>query len=172
MLHDKHEHLAVLNKLVEASSWGQAAEGRFQGIAIHESFGSIVGEVVEISISDGDLAIHRVTCVVDCGTVINPDTVEAQMQSAIIYGLTAALYGEITIDKGRVQQGNFHNHKMVRLAQTPVIDVHLAPSGRAIGGIGEPGLPPLAPALTSAIFSATGIRIRRLPISRQSLTAV
>jgi len=169
LLKDKPEHLAVLDKLVQTSNWGQAAEGRFQGLALHESFGTIVGEVVEISVDEGDLLVHRVTCVVDCGTVLNPDTVEAQMQSSIVYGLTAALYGEITIDKGRVKQGNFHNYKMVRLAQTPVIDVHLAPSGRAIGGIGEPGLPPLAPALTNAIFSATGIRIRQLPLSRHSL---
>jgi len=101
--------------------------------------------------------------------MINPDTVEAQMQSAIIYGLTAALHGEITIEHGRVQQGNFNSYKMVRLARTPEIDVHLEPSGRAIGGIGEPGLPPLAPALTNAIFAATGNRIRKLPISKESL---
>jgi len=169
LLQDEPGHLAVLDRLVKESHWGQAAEGRFQGIAIHESFGTIIGEVAEISVEDGELNVHRITCVVDCGTVLNPDTVEAQMQSAIIYGLTAALYGEISIDAGRVQQGNFHNYKMVRLAQTPAIDVHLAPSGRAIGGIGEPGLPPLAPALANAIFKATGNRIRRLPISRNEL---
>jgi len=171
LLQDKPEHLAVLNKLVQVSNWGKATEGRFQGLAMHESFGSIVGEVAEISLDGEDLTVHKVTCVVDCGTVLNPDTVEAQMQSAIVYGLTAALFGEITIDKGRVQQGNFHNYKMLRLAQTPAIDVHLVPSGRTIGGIGEPGLPPLAPALSNAIFSATGIRVRQLPLSRHSLKA-
>lgn len=165
VLHDKPDHLAVLNKLAEVSNWGHANAGRFKGIAMHDSFGSIVGEVAEISIDQGKLTIHKITCVVDCGTIINPDTVEAQMQSAIIYGLTAALHGEITIDQGRVQQGNFHNYPMLRLAQTPAIEVHLAPSGRELGGIGEPGLPPLAPALTNAIFAATGNRIRKLPIS-------
>jgi isoquinoline 1-oxidoreductase beta subunit len=169
LLTARPDHLAVLDRLAEVSGWGQAAQGRFQGIALHECFGSIVGEVAEISIEQGRLVVHQVTCVVDCGTVINPDTVEAQMQSAIVYGLTAALHGEITIDRGRVQQGNFNDYRMVKLAQTPRIEVHLAPSGRAMGGIGEPALPPLAPALANAIFAATGKRLRQLPITPESL---
>jgi len=169
LLRDKPDHLALLDKLADLSDWGHTDTGRFKGIAMHESFGSIVGQVAEISIDQGRLAIHKITCVVDCGTVFNPDTVEAQMQSAIIYGLTAALHGEITIGQGRVQQSNFNNYRMIKLAETPVIEVHLAPSGRATGGIGEPALPPLAPALANAIFSATGNRIRKLPISRDAL---
>ncbi len=167
VLHDKPDHLAVLNKLAEVSDWGNADEGRYKGIAIHDSFGSIVGQVAEVSVDNDQLTLHKVTCVVDCGTIINPDTVEAQMQSSIIYGLTAALYGEISISQGRVQQSNFHDYQMVRLAQTPEIEVHLAPSGRELGGIGEPALPPLAPALTNAIFMATGKRIRQLPITKE-----
>ena len=167
MLHDKPDQLAVLNKLAEVSNWGNPGGGRHKGVAIVESFGSIVGEVAEVSVDNNELTIHKVTCVVDCGTVINPDTVEAQMQSSIVYGLTAALYGEITIDQGRVQQSNFHDYQMVRLAQTPEIEVHLAPSGRELGGIGEPALPPLAPALANAIFSASGKRIRKLPLTKE-----
>jgi isoquinoline 1-oxidoreductase beta subunit len=108
--------------------------------------------------------VHRVVCAVDCGPVVNPDIVEAQMQGGIVYGLTAALWGEITIDKGRVQQSNFHDYRMLRMAEMPRIEVYIVPSSDTQGGVGEPGTPPIAPAVCNAIFAATGKRIRKLPI--------
>jgi CO/xanthine dehydrogenase Mo-binding subunit len=112
--------------------------------------------------------VHRVVCAVDCGIVVNPDTVEAQIQSSIVYGLTAALYGEITIERGRVVQSNFHNYPMLKLAETPEMEVHLVRSEAPPGGIGEAGLPPIAPAVCNAVYAATGRRIRRLPIGRMA----
>lgn len=170
LLKGKPEHLDVLNKLAEAANWGSPPAGRTQGIALHESFGSIVGEVVEISMQDGKMKLEKVTCVVDCGVVMNPDTVEAQMQSSVVYGLTAALFGKIDIEEGRVKQSNFHDYQMARLAHVPEINVVIAPSGRAVGGIGEPALPPLAPALANAVFTATGKRIRKLPFSESDVS--
>jgi len=107
-----------------------------------------------------------VLCAVDCGPVVNPDIVEAQMQSAIVYGLTAALWGEITIEKGRVQQSNFHDYRMLRLAEMPQVEVHIVASTDSQGGVGEPGTPPIAPAVCNAMFAATGKRIRKLPIGK------
>ncbi len=169
LLANKPDNLAVLNKVAEAGNWGKAQAGRMQGIAIHESFGSIVGEIVEISMLDDKVKLEKVTCVVDCGTIINPDTVEAQMQSSIVYALTAALFGKIDIENGRVKQSNFHDYQMARIAHIPEINVVLAPSGRAIGGIGEVALPPLAPALANAVFAATGKRMRKMPFADQGV---
>ena len=112
------------------------------------------------------MRVHRVVCAVDCGPVVNPDTVEAQMQSGIVYGLTAALWGEITIDKGRVQQSNFPDYRMLKMAEMPEIEVHIVASSDAQGGVGEPGTPPIAPAVCNAIFAATGKRLRKLPIGK------
>ena len=114
----------------------------------------------------GAVRVHRVVCAADCGIMVNPDTVEAQLQSAIVYGLTAALYGEITIERGRVAQSNFTDYRMLGLAETPEIEVHLVRSEAAPGGVGEAGLPPIAPAVCNAIFAGTGKRVRRLPIGR------
>jgi isoquinoline 1-oxidoreductase beta subunit len=134
---------------------------------VWKSFDSYVAEVAEVSVdAEGVPHVHRVVCAVDCGPVVNPDIVEAQMQSAIVYGLTAALWGEITIDKGRVQQSNFIDYRMLRLAETPQIEVYIVPSTDSQGGVGEPGTPPIAPAVCNAIFAATGKRIRRLPIGK------
>jgi isoquinoline 1-oxidoreductase beta subunit len=167
LLAGKPRHLAVLEKVATESGWGKPlAAGHFQGIALQESFGSIVAQVVEASVADGKtVKVHRVTAAVDCGFAINPDQVVAQIQSAVVYGLSAALYGEITLDQGRVQQGNFDDYPILRLADSPAIDVHIVENGGPLGGLGEPGLPPLAPALAGAIFAATGKRIRRLPLS-------
>ena len=114
--------------------------------------------------ADGKVRVHRVVCAVDCGPIVNPDTIAAQMQSGIVYGLSAALYGEITIDGGRVRQGNFNDYSVLRMNEMPVIEVHIVPSAEKQGGIGEPGVPPIAPAVCNAIFSGTGTPIRQLPI--------
>ncbi len=161
-------HLGVLNLAASKAGWGTAPpKGRSRGIAVWKAFDSYVAQVVEISINgDGEVRVHRVVCAVDCGPVVNPDTVEAQMQSGIVYGLTAALWGEITIDKGRVQQSNFPDYRMLKMAEMPEIEVHIVASSDAQGGVGEPGTPPIAPAVCNAIFAATGKRLRKLPIGR------
>lgn len=163
-------HLAALNLVAEKSGWDKPLPaGRFRGIAVHESFGSFVAQVAEISIDKDRLLVHKVTCAIDCGLAVNPDGVRAQMESCIIFGLTAVLYGEITLEKGRVKQRNFHDYKMVRMNEAPLIEVHIADSNEKMGGAGEPGVPPLAPAIANAIFAATGNRIRRLPIQSSDL---
>jgi isoquinoline 1-oxidoreductase beta subunit len=163
----------VLDVLADKSGWGRLLpQGWGRGLAIHESFGTIVGEVVEASVSTkGEVKVHRVVAAVDCGHVINPRTVEMQIESGVIYGLTAALTGEITIRNGAVQQGNFDEYEVMRIADAPRIETYLALSGGSKwGGIGEPGTPPAAPALANAIFDATGTRVRSLPIKNAPLT--
>jgi isoquinoline 1-oxidoreductase beta subunit len=158
-------HRAVLDMVASKAGWGTPLPaGRARGIALHESFGSICAEVAEVSVDQGQVRVHRVVCVIDCGVVVNPDTVEAQMQSSIVYGLSAALYGEITIEKGRVQQRSFPDYDAVRMAQMPVIETHIMPSTAEPGGVGEPGTPPIAPAVTNAVYALTRQRIRSLPI--------
>ena len=163
----------VLELAASKAGWGTPLpKGRARGIAVHKSFGSYVAQVAEVSVAkDGNVRVHKVTCAVDCGVVVNPNTVEAQMQSAIVYGLTAALKGAITIDKGRVQQRNFDSYPMLRMNEMPIIEVHLLPSTEAPSGVGEPGVPPIAPAVANAIFAATGKRIRQLPIQAKALLA-
>jgi isoquinoline 1-oxidoreductase beta subunit len=164
-LKDAPRHLAVLNLAAEKAGWGSALPaGHARGIALHESFGSIVAEVVEVSLENGKPRVHRVVCAVDCGTVINPGLVQQQMESAVIFGLTAALYGRIDITEGVVQQRNFDSYPMVTLAQAPVVETWLVPSTRPPTGVGEPGVPPLAPALANALFVLTGKRQRSLPL--------
>ncbi len=170
---DHPDFTALLEKLRIESNWDEALPaGRARGVALHESFGTIVGQVAEVSVNaDQEITVHKVTCVVDCGEVLNPDGVVAQMQSGIIFGLSAALFGEITISDGAVEQENFPDYDMVRLANSPEIDVHLAPSGRPLGGVGEPGTPPIAPAIVNAIYAATGKRVRELPLSNSGFSA-
>jgi len=129
-----------------------------------------VAQVVEISMNKDGLRVHRVDCAVDCGLAVNPSTVIAQMESGIVFGLTAALFGEITLKQGRVRQANFDTYPMVGLAQMPAIEVSIIESGNKMGGIGEPGVPPVAPALLNAVFAATGKRLRSLPIIKQGIT--
>jgi isoquinoline 1-oxidoreductase beta subunit len=166
LLRDQPRHLAVLEMAAERAGWGKSLpEGHHRGIAVAEAFGSYVAEVADITLSaDGKVRVHRVVCVVDCGPTVNPDTIEAQMQGGIVYGLSAALYGEITIEGGRARQGNFNDYPVLRMNEMPRIEVYILPSTAKQGGIGEPGVPPIAPAVANAIFSATGTPVRRLPI--------
>jgi len=164
---EKHpRHKAVLELAAEKSGWGQPLPaGRARGIALQESFASYVAEVAEVSVSpEGKVKVHRVVCAVDCGTVVNPDIVVAQMESAIVFGISAALSGEITIKDGRVVQANFNDYPVLRMNEMPVVEVHLVKSTEPPGGVGEPGTPPAAPAVCNAVFAATGKRIRKLPI--------
>jgi len=164
-------HLAVLDRLLELSRWGKPASGRAQGIALFESFDTVVGQVAEVSVDDGNIRVHRVTCVVECGRAITPDIVRQQMEGGIIFGLTAALYGELTFADGRVEQSNFHDYRMLRMADTPDIDVEVLDSDAPPTGVGEPGVPPIAAAVANAVFAATGERLRSLPLSPRGAAA-
>lgn len=159
--------LAVLKKAATEAQWGvPLAPGRGRGIALQECFGSIVAEVVEVTVNDGDLSVDRVVAVIDAGYAVSPDGMKAQIESGIIYGLSAALYGEITIEDGAVAQSNFHDYPSVRMSKAPAIETYIINSGEAMGGAGEPGTPPIAPALANAVFNATGERIRELPLQK------
>jgi isoquinoline 1-oxidoreductase beta subunit len=165
LLKDAPRYLAVLNLAAEKAGWGTPpAAGQARGIALHASFGSIVAQVAEVSLQDGKPRVHRVVCAVDCGTVINPGLVQQQMESAVVFALTAALYGRIDIEGGVVQQRNFDSYPMLKLAATPQVETWLLPSTRAPSGVGEPGVPPLAPAVANALFVLTGQRQRSLPL--------
>lgn len=158
--------LHVLNRAAELSGWGQPlGERRGRGVCVHNTFGSVMSQVAEVTVSkSGEVHVDRVVCVVDTGVVVNPDTVVAQMESGIIFGITAALWGDITLKNGRVQQSNFDNYRMLRINEAPVIEVELVKSSADPGGIGEPGTTTLAPAVLNAVFAATGVRLRKLPI--------
>jgi isoquinoline 1-oxidoreductase beta subunit len=172
LLAGKSDFLGVLDTIAEKSDWGKPlGQGRGRGIAIHECYGSIIGQVAEVTVSQkGEVKVDRVVAAVDCGHVVNPGIVEAQIQSGVIYGLSAALYGEITVKQGRVEQGNFDEYQVVRLADTPKIEVYLALSGgKKWGGIGEPGTAATAPAVANAVFAATGTRVRSMPLKNVKL---
>ncbi|HUL88335.1 MAG TPA: molybdopterin cofactor-binding domain-containing protein [Pseudolabrys sp.] len=172
LLAGKSDFLGVLDTIAEKSDWGKPlGQGRGRGIAIHECYGSIIGQVAEVTVSQkGEVRVDRVVAAVDCGHVVNPGIVEAQIQSGVIYGLSAALYGEITIKQGRVEQANFDEYQVVRLADTPKIEVYLALSGgKKWGGIGEPGTAATAPAVANAVFAAIGTRVRSMPLKNVKL---
>jgi isoquinoline 1-oxidoreductase beta subunit len=173
MLGTRPDWMKVLNTLAEKSNWGSAMlAGQGRGIGITECFGSVVGCVAEITINpQGGIKVDRVVYSIDCGHSVNPLTIAEQLEGGTIFGLTAALYGKISIKNGAVEQGNFDSYQMVRLAQAPKIEVHIANTGgKKWGGVGEPGTAPIAPAVANAIFAVTGRRIRSLPIMDHDLS--
>jgi isoquinoline 1-oxidoreductase beta subunit len=165
LLASRPRHRRVLELAAEKAGWGSPLnEGQGRGIALHESFGSIVAMVVQVTMRDGDVAVDRITIAADAGTVVNPAIVQAQLSGGAIFGLSAALHGKVTLKDAAVQEGNFDSYRVLQIADTPPIDVHLVDSEAPPGGIGEPGVPPVAPALTNAIFAASGKRLRALPV--------
>ncbi len=174
LLLSKHPRpMKVLETAAKKAGWGKPLrKGHGQGIAVHESFGSFVAQVAEVSLdSKGAIMVHRVVCVIDCGRIVNPDTIKAQMESGITFGLSAALYGAITLKNGRVEQGNFHNYQLVRMEVMPKVEVHIISSVEPPGGVGEPGLPPIAPAVANALFAVSGARVRSLPMTPEKIKA-
>lgn len=170
LLQHKPRHLKVLDTAAAKGNWSEPlGANRGRGISLQESFGSIVAEVVEVTVVEGNVSVDRVVVVVDAGFAVSPDGLTAQMESGVIYGLTAALYGEISIEDGRVAQANFDSYDAMRMNQAPVIETHIINSMEAWGGAGEPGTPGSAPALTNAIFAATGKRIRELPVNKYEM---
>jgi isoquinoline 1-oxidoreductase subunit beta len=161
--------LGVLNMAADKAGWGSAPAGRFQGVATINHIGSFVALIAEISTEKDKVRLQRVVCAVDCGPVVNPEIVRQQIEGGIVYGLSAAMTGAITINRGRVEQSNFGDYKVVRMSEMPKIEVYAAPTDNAPGGIGEASVPAIAPALCNAIFAATGKRIRRLPISMEGI---
>jgi isoquinoline 1-oxidoreductase beta subunit len=171
LLRNHPRHLGVLELAAAKAGWGSPLpKDRYRGIAVAESFKSFVAQVAEVSVADdGTVRVHRVVCATDCGLYVNPDTVEAQMQGGIVFGLTAALMGAITLEKGKVREGNFDDYPMLRMLQMPAVEVHLVRNREAPGGVGEPGVPPIAPAVANAVFAARGKRIRVLPLRQEDL---
>ena len=158
----------VLQRAAAEANWGSPLPGCSQGVSLHKSFGTWVAEIADVAIEDGNIQVKRVVCVVDCGQVVNPDTVEAQMEGGIIFALTAALYGKISIKNGEPQQSNFHDYQLLRMPQSPQIDVHIIDSDESPSGVGEPGVPPLAAAVANAISRKTGQRFYSLPLELNS----
>jgi isoquinoline 1-oxidoreductase beta subunit len=172
MLGDKPRHRAVLEKVKQASGWGEPlAAGpdgakRGRGVAVAESFGSYVAQVVDVTVKDGAIKVDRVVCAVDCGIAVNPDVIKAQMEGGIGYGLGAILKGEITLKDGIVEQSNFDGYDVLHFDEMPEVEVHILPSTESPTGVGEPGVPPIGPAVANAVFAATGKRIHALPMSK------
>ena len=173
MLGNNPRALHVLNRAAEIAGWGKPIAGRRgRGVCVHNTFGSFMSQVAEVTVSkSGEVHVDRVVCVVDTGVAVNPDIIVAQMQSGIIFGITAALWGEITLKNGRVEQTNFTDYKMLRINEAPIIDVEVVKSSADPGGIGEPGTTSLAPAVLNAVYAATGVRLRKLPINAALLKA-
>jgi isoquinoline 1-oxidoreductase beta subunit len=164
LLKNEPRHLGVLNLAAEKAGWGQPLPaGRARGIAVHFSFASWFAQVAEVSVNQGAIRVHRVVCAVDCGVAVNPEAIRAQVESAVAFGLSAALHSKLTFKDGRVQQSNFHDFPVLRLSEMPDVEVHIVSSSEKPGGIGEPGVPPVAPAVANAVFALTGKRLREMP---------
>ena len=171
-------HAAVLRLAAEKAGWdkplkpGKAGERRGRGVAVHESFNSYVAQVAEVTVArDGSFTVDRIVSAVDCGTAINPDNIRAQVEGGVGFALSAILYGEITLKDGRVEQDNFGNYPLLRINEMPRVEVHIVPSAAAPSGIGEPGVPPVAPAVANALAAATGRFLTRLPLRSNELAA-
>ena len=169
LLSGKPRHTNVLKVVAERSGWGRPPKGHHLGIAFMEGYSSHIAQVAEVSIEDGRLKVHRITCAIDCGQTVNPRIVESQIESGIVFGLSAALWGNITLHGGRVQQSNFNDYRLLRMNEVPRLEVHVLPSNAPPGGVGETAVPPVAPAICNAVFAATGKRVRSLPLSAQRL---
>ncbi len=171
LLDKSPRHAGVLRLAAEKAGWGtkKLPAGHAYGVAVHQSFDSYVAEVAEVSVENGKVRVHRVVCAVDCGMVVNPDGVRQQIEGGVVYGLSAALHGEITLENGRVVQSNFHDYIPLRFSEMPQVEVHIVASDAAPTGIGEPGTPPIAPAVANAVFKLTGKRLRSMPFDRTSL---
>jgi len=168
LLKDKPRHSAVLNLVAEKAGWNgvDAGNGRFRGVSVHESFGSVVAQIAEVSMEDGSLRVHKVWCAVDCGIAVNPDTVKAQMEGGLGFGLGSILGEELIIEDGEVQDLNYDTYSPLRIEQMPEVEVHILASTNAPSGVGEPGTPPIGPAIANAVFAATGKPVRQLPFSK------
>jgi isoquinoline 1-oxidoreductase subunit beta len=165
LLQRKHRHRWVLELAAEKAGWPtQPPSGRARGIAVHASFGSYAAAVAEVSVHQAKIRVHKIVIAIDCGTIVNPHVVEAQMESAAIFGLTATLKGQIDYVNGAVQQSNFHDYELLRMHESPAVEVHLRPNQARPTGVGEPGVPVIAPAVANAVFALTGQRLRRLPL--------
>lgn len=164
---------AVLQRATDKAGWGKPLpSGRYHGLALHHSFRTYVAQVAEVSVGrNGQVRVHRVVCAIDCGMVVNPDIVAAQMEGSVVFGLTAALKGSITVRNGRIEQSNFHDYPLLRMSEMPQVETHIVASRELPGGAGEPGVPPIAPAVVNAVYAATGKRLRRLPIRPEDLRA-
>ena len=170
LLLNNPKNLAVLDAAAKHARWGAPPPpGVFRGIALNEACGSYCAQVAEVSVRDGEVRVHRVVSAIDCGHVVNPLSVEMQTEGAVVYALTAALYGEITVKDGAAEQSNFDSYRMLRIGGTPKVETVMVPSGDFWGGVGEPSVPPLAPAVCNAVFAATGKRIRALPLENYDL---
>jgi isoquinoline 1-oxidoreductase beta subunit len=171
LLKDHPRHAGVLKLAAEKAGWDTpAAQGRFRGVAVAESFSTYVAQIAEVSVVDGGIKVERVVCAVDCGVAINPDQVRAQMEGGIGYGLGAILKSQVTLTRGAVDQGNFDSYEVLRFEEMPQVEVHIVPSQEPPTGVGEPGVPPIGPAVANAVYAATKKRVRMLPFTRNDLT--
>lgn len=164
LLADHPRHLACLDLVAEKANWGKPAATRHQGVAVHESFGTVVAQVAEVTVEGNEIRVERVVCAVDCGTAVNPEIVRSQIESGVVFGLTAALKGRVTFKDGVAQESNFDGFPMLRMHESPAIEVHIVPSSDPPSGVGEPGTPPIAAAVANAVYAATGQRLRELPL--------